>query len=113
MSSYTPRVKAIHVLKPATLLLAALFAFVVLIQGIGAPFQKDAEPQSAEWIQSIARDGHWLIPVDAYGYTDRKPPLFYWLSALVTKSTGGAVDEVRARVVSVVAGTALAVGVLA
>jgi len=102
-----------YVLRPATLLLAALFAFVVLIEGIGAPFQKDAEPQSAEWIQSIVRDGHWLIPVDAYGYTDRKPPLFYWLSALIAKATGGTVDEVRARVVSVVAGTALAVGVLA
>ncbi len=102
-----------HVLKPATLLLAALFAFVVLIQGIGAPFQKDAEPQSAEWIQSIVRDGHWLIPADAYGYTDRKPPLFYWLSALVAKATGRTVDELRARVVSVVAGTALAVSVLA
>ena len=84
-----------HVLKPATLLLAALFAFIVLVQGISAPFQKDAEPQSAEWIQSIVRDGHWLIPHDAYGYTDRKPPLFYWLSAIVAKSSGGTVDEVR------------------
>jgi len=110
---HTDTPSRLAVLRPATLLLAALFAFVVLIQGIGAPFQKDAEPQSAEWIQSIVHDGHWLLPVDAYGYTDRKPPLFYWLSALVTKSTGGAVDEVRARVVSVVAGTALAVGVLA
>jgi 4-amino-4-deoxy-L-arabinose transferase-like glycosyltransferase len=99
--------------RPAVLAIAALFAFVVLIQGIGAPFQKDAEPQSAEWIQSIVRDGHWLIPADAYGYTDRKPPLFYWLSAIVAKATGGTVDEVRARVVSVVAGTTLAVGVLA
>ena len=52
-------------------------------------------------------------PADAYGFTDRKPPLFYWLSALVAKSTGGTVDEVRARAVSVVAGTALAVAVLA
>ena len=95
------------------LALAALFAFVVLAQGISAPFQKDAEPQSAEWIQSIVRDGHWLIPHDAYGYTDRKPPLFYWLSAIVAKSTGGTVDEVRARAVSVVAGTALAITVLA
>ena len=59
------------------------------------------------------RDGHWLIPIDAYGYSDRKPPLFYWLSALVAKSTGGSVDEVRARTVSVVAGTALATAVLA
>jgi 4-amino-4-deoxy-L-arabinose transferase-like glycosyltransferase len=100
-------------LRPATLLLAALFAFVVLIQGISAPFQKDAEPQSAEWIQSIVRDGHWLIPHDAYGYTDRKPPLFYWLSALVADATGRTVDEVRARSVSVVAATALATAVLA
>jgi 4-amino-4-deoxy-L-arabinose transferase-like glycosyltransferase len=101
------------ILKPATLAIAALFAFIVLAQGISAPFQKDAEPQSAEWIQSIVRDGHWLIPHDAYGYTDRKPPLFYWLSAIVAESTGRTVDEVRARAVSVVAGTALAVGVLA
>ncbi len=99
--------------RPATLAIASLFAFIVLVQGISAPFQKDAEPQSAEWIQSIVRDGHWLIPADAYGYTDRKPPLFYWLSAIVAKSTGGTVDEVRARAISVVAGTALATAVLA
>ena len=85
----------------------------MLAQGISAPFQKDAEPQSAEWIQSIVRDGHWLIPHDAYGYTDRKPPLFYWLSAVIADATGRTVDEVRARAVSVVAGTALAAAVLA
>jgi 4-amino-4-deoxy-L-arabinose transferase-like glycosyltransferase len=100
-------------LQPATLAIASIFAFIVLVQGISAPFQKDAEPQSAEWIQSIVRDGHWLIPHDAYGYTDRKPPLYYWLSAIVAKATGGGVDEVRARTVSVVAGTALATSVLA
>ena len=100
-------------LRPATLAIAAVFAFVVLVQGISAPFEKEAEPQSAEWIQGIVRDGHWLIPHDAYGYTDRKPPLFYWLSALVADATGGIVDEVRARAVSVVAGTALAMAVLA
>ena len=101
------------VLQPATLALASLFALIVLVQGISAPFQKDTEPQSAEWIQSIVRDGHWLMPSDAYGFTDRKPPLFYWLSALVAKATGGTVDEVRARAVSVVAGTVLATAVLA
>jgi 4-amino-4-deoxy-L-arabinose transferase-like glycosyltransferase len=100
-------------LSPAKLAIAALFAFIVLVQGISAPFQKDAEPQSAEWIQSIVRDGHWLIPHDAYGYTDRKPPLFYWLSAVLADSSGGTVNEVRARAVSVVAGTALTVVVLA
>ena len=100
-------------LQPAVLAIAALFAFVVLVQGIGAPFTKDAEPQSAEWIESVVRDGQWLIPVDAYGFTDHKPPLFYWLSAIVAKMSGGVVDEVRARLVSVMAGTALAVAVLA
>jgi 4-amino-4-deoxy-L-arabinose transferase-like glycosyltransferase len=100
-------------LRLATFALAALFALVVLAQGISAPFQKDAEPQSAEWIQSIVRDGHWLIPHDAYGYTDRKPPLFYWMSAIVADATGRTFNEVRARAVSVVAGTALAVSVLA
>jgi 4-amino-4-deoxy-L-arabinose transferase-like glycosyltransferase len=98
---------------PGVIAAAAVFAFFVLVQGIGAPFTKDAEPQSAEWIQSIVRDGHWLIPHDAYGYTDRKPPLFYWLSASVAKLSGGVVDEVRARLVSVIAGTILAVAVLA
>jgi 4-amino-4-deoxy-L-arabinose transferase-like glycosyltransferase len=109
----TPAPASGAALRPATLAIAALFAFIVLVQGISAPFQKDAEPQSAEWIQSIVRDGHWLIPHDAYGYTDRKPPLFYWLSALVADSSGGTVNEVRARAVSVVAGTALVVAVLA
>ncbi len=109
----TPAPASGAALRPATLAIAALFAFFVLVQGISAPFQKDAEPQSAEWIQSIVRDGHWLIPHDAYGYTDRKPPLFYWLSALVADASGGTVNEVRARAVSVVAGTALVVAVLA
>ena len=101
------------ILRPTTLAIASIFAFIILVQGISAPFQKDAEPQSAEWIQSIVRDGHWLIPSDAYGYTDRKPPLFYWLSAIVADATGGTVDEVRARAVSVIAGTALATAILA
>ena len=99
--------------RPSTLACAALFALIVLAQGISAPFQKDAEPQSAEWIQSIVRDGQWLIPHDAYGFVDRKPPLFYWLSATASKISGGVVDETRARVVSLAAGTVLAVAILA
>ena len=92
---------------------AALIAFIILAQGISAPFQKDAEPQSAEWIVSIARDGNWLVPRDYYGSIDRKPPLYYWLSAAITDLTGGTVDETRARIVSVLAATLIAVEVLA
>jgi len=78
-----------------------------------AVFKRTRSRNPPSGFQSIVRDGHWLLPADAYGYTDRKPPLFYWLSAIVAKSTGGTVDEVRARAVSVVAGIALAIAVLA
>ncbi|MGH7812875.1 MAG: ArnT family glycosyltransferase [Candidatus Binataceae bacterium] len=100
-------------LRPAMIALAALIALLVLGQGIGAPFEKDAEPQSAQWIASVVRDGRWLIPEDYYGAIDRKPPLFYWLAAAVAEISGGAVNEVNARAVSLAAGTALAVVVLA
>jgi hypothetical protein len=94
------------------LAIAALAAAIVLAQGISAPFTKDAEPQSAEWIQSVA-DGHLLAPRDDYGFLTQKPLLYYWLSAAVTEVTGGVVDEVRARVAAVAAGVALATIILA
>ncbi len=97
----------------ATLAIAAVFAIAVLAPGVRAPFQKDAEPQSAEWIVSVLRDGRWLIPRDYYGFVDRKPPLYYWLSAAATKLSGGIVDEAHARVISLLAGSALAIEILA
>ena len=95
------------------LVTAAIVVFLVLAQGISAPFQKDAEPQSAQWIVSVVRDGNWFNPHDYYGFVDRKPPLYYWLSALVSEATGGKVDETRARIVSVIAATVIAVEILA
>ena len=95
------------------LVAAALLVLVVFAQGISAPFQKDAEPQSAQWIVSVVRDGNWFSPRDYYGFLDRKPPLYYWLSALASKATGGRVDETRARIVSVAAAAVIAVEVLA
>lgn len=91
---------------------AFVIALVLLSQGMSAPFVKDAEPQSAQWIADIVRHDHWLLPVDYYGAINRKPPLFYWLAAIATEVSGGHLDEVRARVVSVVAGAAVAVLVL-
>jgi 4-amino-4-deoxy-L-arabinose transferase-like glycosyltransferase len=91
---------------------AGLLAVFLLGQGISAPFTKDAEPQSAQWIADIVNHGHWLIPADYYGFVDPKPPLYYWLSALVAGASGGFVDETRARAVSTVAGAGLAVIVL-
>jgi len=90
---------------------AAIFATLVLAQGISAPFQKDAEPQSAEWMQSVAR-GHLLAPRDYYGFLTQKPLLFYWLGAGLTDLTGGGVNEVRSRAVAVASAVALSVIVL-
>ncbi len=90
---------------------AAIVAFVVLGQGITAPFQKDAEPQSAQWIQSVAR-GHLMAPRDYYGYLVEKPLLYYWLSGAATRLMGGNATEVSTRIVPLLAGTALAIEVL-
>ncbi len=91
---------------------ALVAAAVVLSLGIGAPFEKDQETQSAQWIQAIVQRGQWLIPRDDYGGIDRKPPLYYWLSALAVKAGATRVDEVGARLVSLAAGILLAVIVM-
>ncbi len=94
-------------------MVAALVASaVVLSLGIGAPFEKDQEPQSAQWIQAIVQRGQWLLPRDDYGGIDRKPPLYYWLSALAVKSGVVRVDEVGARLVALAAGILLAVATM-
>jgi 4-amino-4-deoxy-L-arabinose transferase-like glycosyltransferase len=91
---------------------ALIAAAVVLCLGIGAPFEKDQETQSAQWIQAIVQRGQWLIPRDDYGGIDRKPPLYYWLSALAVKAGAARVDEVDTRLVSLAAGILLAVTVM-
>lgn len=87
-------------------------AAVVLSLGIGAPFEKDQETQSAQWIQAIVQRGQWLLPRDDYGGIDRKPPLYYWMSALAVKAGAGRVDEVNARLVALAAGILLAVATM-
>jgi 4-amino-4-deoxy-L-arabinose transferase-like glycosyltransferase len=91
---------------------ALIAAAIVLSLGISAPFEKDQEPQSAQWIQAVVQRGEWLLPRDDYGGIDRKPPLYYWLSALAVKAGGARVDEVNARLVALVAGLLLAVAVM-
>src|SRR5215469_7194345 len=97
----------------AQIALAFAIGLAVLGQGINAPFIKDAEPQSAQWIADIVDNGNWLLPYDYYHLANRKPPLFYWLSAIVAKSSREQVDQVRARAVSLAAGAALAAEVMA
>jgi len=91
---------------------ALVAAAIVLSLGIGAPFEKDQEPQSAQWIQAIVQRGQWLLPRDDYGGIDRKPPLYYWLSAIAVTAGAAHVDEVSARFVAFVAGVLVAVAVM-
>lgn len=91
---------------------ALIAAAVVLSLGISAPFEKDQETQSAQWIQGITVRGQWLVPADDYGGIDRKPPLYYWLSALAVEAGAGRVNEMNARAVSLVAGILLAAAVM-
>jgi len=91
---------------------ALVAAAIALSLGIGAPFEKDQETQSAQWIQAVVQRGEWLLPRDDYGGIDRKPPLYYWLSALAVKAGGAPVNEVSARLVAWVAGVLLAVAVM-
>ena len=76
------------------------------------PFAGVQEPLQAQWIQDIVAHRHWLIARDYYGLINLKPPLYFWLSALVVKYTGGHVTEPLSRVVSLIAGAALATEVL-
>src|SRR5437879_6084856 len=82
-------------------------ALILLAQGISAPFVKDQEPQYAEWIQSVA-DGHLLFHYDYYGFQAEKPLLFFWLTGAVVRLSGGRVTEGNSRLVSLLAGAALA-----
>src|SRR5579872_288055 len=99
-------------ISPLAALIAFSIATVILAQGITAPFVKDAEPQAAAWIQDVACRKHILVPRDYYGELARKPPLFYWAAGALTAVTGGRVDEIRARMMSVLAGASIALMVL-
>jgi hypothetical protein len=87
-------------------------ALLVLSQGINAPFAGNQEPLQAQWIQDIISHGHWLVACDYYGLINLKPPLYFWLSALVVRYAGGHVTEALSRIVSLLAGAALATEVL-
>jgi 4-amino-4-deoxy-L-arabinose transferase-like glycosyltransferase len=92
----------------ASIAIAFAIGLAILSLGIAAPFEKDVEPQSAQWVVDIVHHGNWRLPHDYYDLVERKPPLFYWLGAVAVKLSGGQVDEARARMPSLVAGAAVA-----
>lgn len=92
--------------------LAFIFAILFLGQGITAPFHNDEETRPAGIIVDIVDHQHWLIPVDLQNELTRKPPLFYWISALIAEARGGIVDEPGSRIVSLLAAAATAAVVI-
>jgi 4-amino-4-deoxy-L-arabinose transferase-like glycosyltransferase len=91
---------------------AFAFALVVFGQGLKAPFAGVQEPLQAQLIQDTLSRHHWLVAFDCYGMMNLKPPLYFWLSALIAEVAGGYVTEAIARDVSLLAGAALATVVL-
>jgi 4-amino-4-deoxy-L-arabinose transferase-like glycosyltransferase len=102
------RVPADSVRRFVSIAVAFIISLSILSLGITAPFEKDAESQSAQWVVDIAHHGNWLLPHDYYDLVERKPPLFYWLGGIGVKLSGGTVDEARARMPSLIAGAAVA-----
>jgi 4-amino-4-deoxy-L-arabinose transferase-like glycosyltransferase len=88
------------------------FALAVFGQGINAPFTGTQEPIRAQLIQDTVSHPQWLVAFDYYGLINLKPPLYSWLSALITECEGGRVTEPIARAVSLLAAAALATEVL-
>jgi 4-amino-4-deoxy-L-arabinose transferase-like glycosyltransferase len=87
---------------------AWVLALFLLAPGMSSPFDKEMEARSCTWIEDVARNGHWLLPLDIYQRPSLKPPLFYWLGAIVVELAGGRIDEPRCRVVSLVSAATLA-----
>src|SRR5579875_1044734 len=87
---------------------AFAIALALMTPGMRAPFDKDAETQSAQWIVDIVKHGNWLLPLDYYGYVERKPPMFYWLGSIWPWLRGGPITQTEARLPSLVAGASVA-----
>jgi 4-amino-4-deoxy-L-arabinose transferase-like glycosyltransferase len=92
----------------ARALAAFAIALALMTPGMRAPFDKDAETQSAQWIVDIVKHGNWLLPLDYYGYVERKPPMFYWLGSIWPWLRGGPITQTEARLPSLAAGASVA-----
>jgi 4-amino-4-deoxy-L-arabinose transferase-like glycosyltransferase len=88
-------------------MLIALFTVALAwgaVQGSGlslTPFLSKGEPREAIVVQDLLRQGNWILPRRNAVQLPKKPPLFYWLAALVARARG-AVDEASVRLPSAV-----------
>lgn len=88
---------------PRTYILAALSVYSllqVLFLGL-APIAGSTEAREAQVIDTILRDGEWILPL-RNGIVPSKPPLFHWIGASVSSALGE-VSELSVRLPSHVA----------
>lgn len=86
--------------------LLALLAAVLYLPGLGrTDLWAPDEPNFAEVAREMIVDGHWALPHDNGEVFTDKPPLFFWLIALVSLVAGG-VSSLTARLPSALAGIA-------
>lgn len=99
-----------------TLLLAALAVIALWLPlqfwGLAAtPFHTKGEPREALMVQSIVRDGEWVLPRRNVTELPAKPPLFHWLGAIIAQLRGN-LDEGAVRLPSALCSLAAALVVL-
>src|SRR5947208_1451388 len=74
---------------PSPLLVLALAAAVLLWNLWGYDLWAPDEPYFGEGAREMVVDGHWVVPYVNGAVTTDKPPLFFWLIALVSLPFGG------------------------
>jgi 4-amino-4-deoxy-L-arabinose transferase-like glycosyltransferase len=90
-----------------SLLVVLAVALPLLALRLFTPYELQATDQGkqAQYVLDVVRNGNWLAP-GCLGVAATKPPLYTWLAALVSKTTG-TIDETTIRVPTVLAALGL------
>ena len=87
-------------------LAAFALALLITLPGAGVPFSNTAESQEALVVWEMVDSGDWVLPRVNGELIPSKPPLYHWLAIAFTGLTGG-VDELAARLPSIVCAAAM------
>src|SRR5215831_14677125 len=76
-----------------------LFCGLLFFPGLGAhDLTSSHEARAAQNAQMILDEGHWLVPRLFDRHLElQKPPLYYWMVALLARLRGGSVDALAIR----------------
>jgi 4-amino-4-deoxy-L-arabinose transferase-like glycosyltransferase len=80
-------------------------ALAIYLPGSGASFSNTAESQEALVAWEMVQGGNWILPRVNGELIPSKPPFYHWLVAALSTVTGG-VDELTARLPSIVSAAA-------